>query len=117
MDHYADDLAAVVEHLDLRDVVHIGHSTGGGEVVNYLARHGESRAVKAALISAEEPQQAIILGRLRVPPTPSAAKALVRSRDEVFGTHRDTGHGGGLVLESKACLSSLRSGARSPSNW
>jgi non-heme chloroperoxidase len=55
MDHYADDLAAVVEHLDLRDVVHIGHSTGGGEVVHYLARHGESRAVKAALISAVPP--------------------------------------------------------------
>src|SRR6187455_2607931 len=55
MDHYADDLAAVVEHLDLRDVVHIGHSTGGGEVVHYLARHGESHAVKAALISAVPP--------------------------------------------------------------
>jgi non-heme chloroperoxidase len=55
MDHYADDLAAVVEHLDLHDVVHIGHSTGGGEVVHYLARHGESRAVKAALISAVPP--------------------------------------------------------------
>jgi non-heme chloroperoxidase len=55
MDHYADDLAAVVEHLDLRDMIHIGHSTGGGEVAHYLARHGESRAVKAALISAVPP--------------------------------------------------------------
>ena len=55
MDHYADDLAAVVEHLDLHDIIHIGHSTGGGEVVHYLARHGESRAVKAALISAVPP--------------------------------------------------------------
>jgi len=55
MDHYADDLAAVVEHLDLHDVIHIGHSTGGGEVAHYLARHGESRAVKAALISAVPP--------------------------------------------------------------
>lgn len=55
MDHYADDLAAVVEHLDLRDAVHIGHSTGGGEVVRYLARHGEARAAKAALISAVPP--------------------------------------------------------------
>jgi non-heme chloroperoxidase len=55
MDHYADDLAAVVKHLDLTDVVHVGHSTGGGEVVRYLARHGESRAVKAALISAVPP--------------------------------------------------------------
>jgi non-heme chloroperoxidase len=55
MDHYADDLAAVVKHLDLTDAVHIGHSTGGGEVVRYLARHGESRARKAALISAVPP--------------------------------------------------------------
>ena len=55
MDHYADDLAAVVEHLDLHDIIHIGHSTGGGEVAHYLARHGESRAVKAALISAVPP--------------------------------------------------------------
>ena len=55
MDHYADDLAAVVEHLDLRNAVHVGHSTGGGEVVHYLARHGESRVAKAALISAVPP--------------------------------------------------------------
>ena len=55
MDHYADDLAAVVEHLDLHDAIHVGHSTGGGEVAHYLARYGESRAVKAALISAVPP--------------------------------------------------------------
>src|ERR1700743_1989942 len=55
MDHYADDLAAVVGHLDLHDAIHVGHSTGGGEVVRYLARHGESRVVKAALISAGPP--------------------------------------------------------------
>src|SRR3954451_16813426 len=55
MDHYADDLAAVVEHLDLHDAIHVGHSTGGGEVAHYLARHGESRAAKAALISAVPP--------------------------------------------------------------
>ncbi len=55
MDHYADDLAAVVEHLDLHDAIHVGHSTGGGEVTHYLARHGENRAVKAALISAVPP--------------------------------------------------------------
>ncbi len=47
MDHYADDLAAVVGHLDLKDAVHVGHSTGGGEVVHYMARHGESRVAKA----------------------------------------------------------------------
>ena len=55
LDHYADDLAAVVEHLDLHDAVHVGHSTGGGEVVRYLARHGQSRAAKAVLISAIPP--------------------------------------------------------------
>lgn len=55
MDHYADDLAAVVKHLDLTEAIHVGHSTGGGEVVRYLARHGESRASKAAIISAVPP--------------------------------------------------------------
>ena len=55
MDHYADDLAAVTAHLDLRNAVHVGHSTGGGEVVHYLARHGESRVAKAAIISAVPP--------------------------------------------------------------
>jgi non-heme chloroperoxidase len=55
MDHYADDLAALTEQLDLRDAIHVGHSTGGGEVAHYLARHGESRASKAVLISAVPP--------------------------------------------------------------
>src|SRR5215208_6485445 len=55
MDHYADDLAALTAHLDLQDAVHVGHSTGGGEVVHYLARHGESRVAKAVLISAVPP--------------------------------------------------------------
>lgn len=55
MDHYADDLAAVVTHLDLTNAVHIGHSTGGGEVVRYLTRHGQDRAAKAVLISAVPP--------------------------------------------------------------
>jgi non-heme chloroperoxidase len=55
MDHYADDLAAVTAHLDLKGVVHVGHSTGGGEVVRYLARRGESGVVKAAIISAVPP--------------------------------------------------------------
>jgi non-heme chloroperoxidase len=55
MDHYADDLAAVVEHLDLHDAIHVGHSTGGGEVVRYIARHGESRVAKAVLISSVPP--------------------------------------------------------------
>ena len=55
MDHYADDLAALVAHLDLQGAIHIGHSTGGGEVVRYLARHGTARASKAVLIAAVPP--------------------------------------------------------------
>ena len=55
MDHYADDLAAVTTHLDLKNAIHVGHSTGGGEVVHYLARHGEGRVAKAAIISAVPP--------------------------------------------------------------
>jgi non-heme chloroperoxidase len=55
MDTYADDLAELVTALDLRDAVHIGHSTGGGEVARYLGRHGTSRVSKAVLISAVPP--------------------------------------------------------------
>jgi non-heme chloroperoxidase len=55
MDHYADDVAAVVEHLGVRGAVHVGHSTGGGEVVRYIARHGEDRVAKAVLVSAVPP--------------------------------------------------------------
>lgn len=55
MDHYADDLAALMEHLRIEGAVHIGHSTGGGEVVRYLGRHGEGRVAKAVLISAVPP--------------------------------------------------------------
>ena len=57
MDHYAADASAVAQHLDLRDAVHIGHSTGGGEVARYVARHGEpqGRVAKAVLVSAVPP--------------------------------------------------------------
>jgi non-heme chloroperoxidase len=55
MDHYADDLAALTAHLDLKGAIHVGHSTGGGEVVHYIARHGESRVAKGAIISAVPP--------------------------------------------------------------
>src|SRR5437660_7821659 len=55
MDTYADDLAALVEALDLREAVHVGHSTGGGEVARYIGRHGTKRVAKAVLISAIPP--------------------------------------------------------------
>jgi non-heme chloroperoxidase len=55
MDHYAADLAALTAHLDLNDAIHVGHSTGGGEVAHYLGQYGESRVAKAALISAVPP--------------------------------------------------------------
>jgi non-heme chloroperoxidase len=55
MDHYASDLAALTASLDLKNAVHVGHSTGGGEVAHYLGQHGESRVAKAALISAVPP--------------------------------------------------------------
>jgi non-heme chloroperoxidase len=55
MDHYADDLAELTAHLDLKNAIHVGHSTGGGEVTHYIARHGESRVAMAVLISAVPP--------------------------------------------------------------
>jgi non-heme chloroperoxidase len=55
MDTYADDLAGLFEHLDLKDAIMVGHSTGGGEVARYLGRHGSKRVSKAALISAVPP--------------------------------------------------------------
>jgi len=55
MDTYADDLATLTKELDLRDAIHIGHSTGGGEVARYIARHGTDRVAKAVLVSAIPP--------------------------------------------------------------
>jgi non-heme chloroperoxidase len=55
MDTYADDLAALVQHLDLKDAIHVGHSTGGGEVARYIGRHGSARVAKAVLIGAVPP--------------------------------------------------------------
>jgi len=55
MDHYADDLAALIETLDLHDAVLVGHSTGGGEVTRYIGRHGTARVAKAVLVGAVPP--------------------------------------------------------------
>jgi len=55
MDHYAADAAAVFEHLDLRDAIHIGHSTGGGQATRYVAQHGKGRVAKLVLIGAVPP--------------------------------------------------------------
>ncbi len=55
MDHYADDLAAVINHLDLKNIVLIGFSTGGGEITRYIGRHGTSRVAKAVLVSSVPP--------------------------------------------------------------
>jgi non-heme chloroperoxidase len=55
MDTYADDLAQLVKQLDISDAVHVGHSTGGGEVARYIGRHGTKRVAKAVLISAVPP--------------------------------------------------------------
>jgi non-heme chloroperoxidase len=55
MDGYADDLAAVIEALDLKDAILVGHSTGGGEVARYIGRHGTKRVAKAVLIAAVPP--------------------------------------------------------------
>lgn len=55
MDTYAADVAALAAHLDLKDAIHVGHSTGGGEVARYVARHGKGRVAKAVLIGAVPP--------------------------------------------------------------
>src|SRR3546814_18533221 len=55
MDQYADDLAELIEQMDLKDVILVGHSTGGGEVTRYIGRHGTSRVAQAAPIDAVPP--------------------------------------------------------------
>lgn len=65
LDTYADDLAALIKKLDLRKVIHVGHSTGGGEVARYVGRHGTKRVAKAALIGAIPPLM------LRTPKNPT----------------------------------------------
>jgi non-heme chloroperoxidase len=77
MDRYADDLAELVERLRLRDVIHVGHSTGGGEVARYIGRHGTKRVAMAVLISAVPPLM------LRTPKNPEGTPK------EVFDQIRD----------------------------
>ena len=55
MDRYADDLAELIEHLDLKDAILIGHSTGGGEVARYVGRHGTARVARVVLVGAVPP--------------------------------------------------------------
>jgi non-heme chloroperoxidase len=67
LDTYADDLAELVQKLDLKDAVHVGHSTGGGEVARYIGRHGTARVAKAVLIGAIPPLM------LKTPANPAGA--------------------------------------------
>jgi non-heme chloroperoxidase len=87
MDHYAADIAAVVEHLDLRDVVHIGHSTGGGEALHYTVRHGRGRVAKLVLIGAVPPlmlKTAANPGGLPIEVFDSFRAALAANRAQFF---------------------------------
>jgi non-heme chloroperoxidase len=88
MDHYADDLAALTAHLDLKNAVHVGHSTGGGEVVHYLARHGESRVAKAAIISAVPPLRPIPAASPRTSLTDFRRNSLPIARNFIASSRR-----------------------------
>src|SRR4051794_41544139 len=68
MDHYADDLAALTAHLDLQDAVHVGHSTGGGEVVHYIPPHGEGPVANAVFARSGPPRLGPTLAYPRGPP-------------------------------------------------
>lgn len=89
MDHYASDAFAVVEHLNLSNVVHIGHSTGGGEVARYVARHGQpaGRVAKAVLVAAIPPlmlKTAAYPGGLPIEVFDGYRKALAENRAQLF---------------------------------
>jgi non-heme chloroperoxidase len=87
MDTYADDLAALTNALDLKDAIHIGHSTGGGEVARYIGRHGTSRVAKAVLVDAVPP---IMLkteanpGGLPIEVFDGFREAMIRDRAQLF---------------------------------
>ena len=74
MNTYADDLATLVEALDLKDAIHVGHSTGGGEVARYIGRHGTDRVAKAVLIGAVPPLM------VKTPAIPAACRSKPSTR-------------------------------------
>lgn len=87
MDHYADDLATVIETLDLKDVTLVGFSTGGGEVARYIGRHGNGRVKKAALISAVPPMMlktADYPGGLPIEVFDGLRKASLENRSQLY---------------------------------
>lgn len=87
MDHYADDLAAVIHALDLKDVTLVGFSTGGGEVARYIGRHGTARVKKAALISSVPPlmlQTADNPGGLPIEVFDDIRKAALENRSQLY---------------------------------
>ena len=87
MDTYADDLAALVQALDLKDAIHVGHSTGGGEVARYIGRHGTTRVAKAALIGAIPPlmlQTAANPGGLPLKVFDDIRAGVLRDRSQFF---------------------------------
>lgn len=87
LDTYADDLSGLMEKLDLNDAVMVGHSTGGGEVVRYLARHGSSRVSKAVLISAIPPlmvKTAANPGGLPMEAFDQIRQAIIEDRSQFF---------------------------------
>lgn len=87
MDHYAADAAAVVEHLNLRNAIHIGHSTGGGEATRYVARHGQGRVAKLVLIGAVPPlmlKTAANLGGLSMEVFDGSRAALAANRAQFY---------------------------------
>src|SRR5213080_5061995 len=88
LDHYADDLAALIETLDLHDAVLVGHSTGGGEVARYIGRHGTSRLAKAVLVGAIPPlmlKTAANPGGLPIEAFDEIREGLTRDRSRYYG--------------------------------
>jgi non-heme chloroperoxidase len=94
MDHYAADTAAVVAHLDLRDAIHIGHSTGGGQATHYVALHGKGRVAKLILIGAVPPIM------LKTAANPGGLPIEVFYRDLASGPFYSYNRPGAKVLQS-----------------